>query len=81
MLVEYLVEHVCVSMSHSGGRAAALRLECRRCRVSGKFATGQSHFVSVSPVQALSVCFVFLSCRAKSFTDTHSYSLLTGAVG
>ncbi len=47
--------------------------------VSSVREVGQSHFVSVSPVQALSVCFMFLSCRVKSFTDTHSYSSLTGA--
>lgn len=54
-------------------------LECHRCRVTGKSATGQSHFVSVSPVQALSVCFMSLGRRVKSFTDTHSYSFLAGS--
>lgn len=53
-------------------------LECHWCWVSGKSATGQSDFASVSPVQAPSVCFMRLSCRVKSFTDTHSYSLLVG---
>lgn len=70
MLVEYLFEQVCVSVSHAHSKPGV-------SPVSSFWEVGRgarSHFVSVSPVQALSV---LLSCRAKSFTDTHSYSLLT----
>ena len=45
--------------------------ESHRCRVSGKLAAGQSHFVSVSPVQALSVNAPCSSTANHSLTLVH----------
>lgn len=50
--------------------AHGFNLEHHRHQISETLASRQSQYVSASPEWTLSECFKFLTCRAKSFTDT-----------
>lgn len=71
--MEYLFERVCVSVSHRRGQPA-------RAGVSlvSSFWEVCHGAVAFCVRVTCAGSFTLLSCRVKSFTDTHSYSLLVG---